>query len=159
MIGNTYKEAKLQAIKGAAVSGYLRDVTWKNKFMSTESKVKIYKAMVRPVMTYGAETRAETSRTKQLIRTVEMNTLRAIVGKTRLDRVRNSTVREQCGVQDVSKFVKVRRKAWNEHVSRAGDTRLIKIVRDNKPEGKRYPGRPLKRWAQSWVSTSIEDSS
>ena len=87
-------------------------------------------------MTYVAETRAETSRTKQLIRTVEMNTLRAIVGKTRLDRVRNSTVREQCGVQDVSKFVKVRRKAWNEHVSRARDTRLIKIVRNNKPEGK-----------------------
>ena len=123
--------------------------------MSTESKVKIYKAMVRPVMTYGAETRAETSRTKQLIRTVEMNTLRAIVGKTRLDRVRNSTVREQCRVQDVSKFVKVRRKAWNEHVSRAGDTRLIKIVRDK--TGRKEISR--KRWAQSWVSTSIEDSS
>ncbi|KAK5639633.1 hypothetical protein RI129_012125 [Pyrocoelia pectoralis] len=43
-------------------------------------------------MTYGAETRAETSRTKQLFSTVEMYTLRVIVGKTKVDRVRNSDI-------------------------------------------------------------------
>lgn len=72
----------------AQVSGLLRDITWKNRCMDVDSKVKIYKTMIRPIMTYGTETRAGTSRTKQLLRTVKMNTLRAIAGKTRLDRVK-----------------------------------------------------------------------
>jgi hypothetical protein len=44
----------------------------------------------------------------------------------------------------VIKFVKSRRKAWNEHVGRA-EQRLIKLVRDARPNSKRPPGRPLKQ--------------
>lgn len=154
---NTYKEVQHQSIKGAQVSGFLRDTTWKNKYMNVDSKIKIYKTMIRPIMTYGAETRAETSRTKQLLRTVEMNTLRAIIGKTRLDRIRNSDVRQQCDIIDVTKFIKKRRRCWDEHVSRADSTRLIKIARDYRPSGRRSIGRPQKRWAQSWI-TSEEDT-
>ena len=127
--------------------------------MSTESKVKIYKTTVRPILTYAAETRADTSKTKQLLRTTEMNTLRTIVGKTRRDRIRNVDVRKECcQIQDIVKFAKKRRKEWNEHITRANDDSLIKIARDCKPEGKRYPGRPRKRWLQSWVSTSTEST-
>lgn len=70
---------KPQALKGVLISGCLRQVTWKNKY--AEGKVKIYKTIVRPTTTYAAETQANTSRTKQLLRTTEMNTLRAMVGK------------------------------------------------------------------------------
>ena len=49
--------------KGSKISGYLRDVVWRNPFMTIESKMKIYKTSVRPITTYGAETRAETERT------------------------------------------------------------------------------------------------
>lgn len=153
---NLYKEVRQQALKGARISGYLRDITWKNKYLLTQSKVKIYKTVVRPTLTYGAETRAETSKTKQLLRTVEMNTLRAIIGKTRLDRVRNQTVRDECEVSDVVKFIKRRRVEWNNHVSRATNERQIKIARDERPRGKRNPGRPMKRWAESWQSTSVD---
>jgi hypothetical protein len=61
-----------------------------------------------------------------------MNTLRAILGKTRLDRIKNINILERCNIQAVAKFVKSRRKAWNEHVGRA-EQRLIKLVRDAKP--------------------------
>ncbi|XP_045479803.1 uncharacterized protein LOC123684554 [Harmonia axyridis] len=154
--GNNNKEARQQVMKGARISGYLRDVTWKNKYLRTESKVKIYKTMVRPVLTYAAETRAGTSRIKQLLLTAEMSTLRNIVGKTRRDRIRNSAIREECGVVDIGKFVRKRRREWNDHVGRAGYERLIKIARDRKPTGRRDVGRPRKRWLESWVSTSVE---
>lgn len=46
--------------------------------MSTEGKIRIYKACVRPVLTYAAETRAETSQTTRMMRTTEMKVLRTI---------------------------------------------------------------------------------
>ena len=49
--------------------------------MSTESKVRIYKTNVRPVLTYASETRAETTYTQQLLRTTEMKTIRAFFFK------------------------------------------------------------------------------
>lgn len=153
---NTYGEATQRTMKAARVSGFLRDVTWKNKYLTTESKSRIYKTMVRPIMTYTAETHVSTSRIKQMMRTTEMNTLRAIVGKTRLDRVRNETIRRECGIGDVVGFVRGRRRAWNEHVQRADANRLIRIARDKKPMGRRDPGRPQKRWKESWISTSTE---
>ena len=60
--------------------------------MSIESKTRIYKTCVRPIMTYATETRAETAATKQLLRTTEMKTLRSILGKTFGDRVKNSNI-------------------------------------------------------------------
>ena len=92
--------------------------------MAVQSKIKIYTAVLRPIMTCGAETTAATSKTEQRLRATEMNTLRAITGKTRFDRMKNMDILERCNSQEVVKFVKSRRKAWNEHVSRA-EQRLI----------------------------------
>ena len=63
--------------------------------MKVESKIRIYKAVVRPIMTYGAETRAATTKTEQLLRMAEMNTLRAILGKTRFDRMKSVDILER----------------------------------------------------------------
>ena len=93
-----------------------------------------------------------TTKTKQLLRTTEMNTLRAILGKTRFDGTKNIDILERCNLQEVVKFVKSRRKAWNEQVSRA-EQRLIKLVRDARPNTQPPPGRPPKRWADSWQSS------
>jgi hypothetical protein len=123
--------------------------------MSTESKIKIFKAILRPIMTYGAESRADTAKTKRILKATEMNTFRAIFGKTRLDRMKNIEVMERCNIQAVAKFVQSRGKAWNEHVDRA-EQRLIKLVRDAKPNSNRPPGRPSKRWADSWQSSFTE---
>ncbi|PSN35708.1 hypothetical protein C0J52_24219 [Blattella germanica] len=49
------------------ISGALREVIWRNKFTSIESKTCIYKTCVRPIMTNAAETRAATKKTEQLL--------------------------------------------------------------------------------------------
>ena len=58
-----YNAVKDQTIRGAGMSGCLKDIVWRNKFMSTEAKVKIYKAAARPNIIYAVETRADTTRT------------------------------------------------------------------------------------------------
>ena len=86
--------------------------------MTIESKMMIYKTTVRPITTYGAETRAETERTKQFLRTTEMKTLRSAINVTLWDRMRNKDVRDHCNIQDINKWNRVRRKEWSSHVDK-----------------------------------------
>lgn len=72
-----------------------------NKYMRTYSKIIIYKACVRPILTYGIETRADTKKTKSMLSAAEMKTLRTMItGKTLRDKVRNDEIRKMCGVED-----------------------------------------------------------
>jgi hypothetical protein len=41
------------------------------------------------------------------------------------------------------------RKNWKEHVDRMSSDRIPKINLKYQPKGKRYLGRPLKRWKDS----------
>ena len=111
------------------MSGCLKDIVWRNKFMSTEAKVKIYKAAVRPIITYAVGTRADTTRTEQLLRSTEMKTLRSILGLTLWDKIRSKDIRDECEIQDIVKWTKDRRQYWNENVDRANAKGLIKIAR------------------------------
>ena len=63
----------------------MNDLVWRNKYMRTETKSNIYKATVRPVMTYALETRAETQRIRQILEASEMKVLRKIVDKTKIE--------------------------------------------------------------------------
>ena len=46
---------------------------------------------------------------KTILRTTEMNTLRAILGKTRFDRMKNTDILERSNLRKVVKFVKTER--------------------------------------------------
>lgn len=43
-------------MKGVRLLGSLKDIMWRNKYLLTASKVKIYKTIGRPVLTYASET-------------------------------------------------------------------------------------------------------
>jgi hypothetical protein len=48
--GNLVKEIKTQAQIAAIVAGCFDDLVWTNKYMKKETKSKIYKATVHPIM-------------------------------------------------------------------------------------------------------------
>ena len=61
--------------------------------------------------------------------------LRKIVGKTKIDRIRNQQIRESCGTEPINERVQRRRRRrrrseWDEHVTRMDAERLVKITRD-----------------------------
>ncbi|KAI4480031.1 hypothetical protein M0802_014287 [Mischocyttarus mexicanus] len=78
-----YRETTNQVRKLAVVSGALKNIIWRNKYLRKETKTRIYKTCVRPILTYAIEIRTDTKRTKQALRTAEMNILRPIVGKNK----------------------------------------------------------------------------
>ena len=49
-------------------------------------------------MTYALETSAEASKTRQTLEVNEMKVLRAIVGKTKIDRIRSQQIGESCAI-------------------------------------------------------------
>ncbi|XP_045462511.1 uncharacterized protein LOC123672460 [Harmonia axyridis] len=153
---NLKEEVNSQITKASLISGYLRDIIWRNKYMSLSSKVRIYKTCVRPIMTYGIETRAENAETKRQLRTTEMRVLRHIAGYSLLDHKRNEEIRDICGIQDVVRWARIRRRNWRDHVDRMPDNRLPKIAKTKRPNTARLPGRPPKRWYESWTSASQE---
>lgn len=151
---NLKSEVKEHTVKASLISGFLRDVIWRNKYMSINSKVRIYKTCVRPILSYAVETRAETTTTKRLLRTTEMRTLRSITGYTLRDRQRSEEIRNKCNTEDIVRWSRMRRREWNNHVERMSDDRLAKIARKERPNTTRPIGRPPKRWHESWTSTS-----
>jgi hypothetical protein len=42
-----------------------------------------------------------------------------------------------------------RRREWDENVTKMDAERLVKISRDSITVGKRFPGRPKRRWSDS----------
>ena len=101
-------------------------------------------------MTYTAETRPETAKTKRLLETTEMKVLRGIAGKTLLDRETSENIRRTCGIEeDINCWVLKRKKQWNEHISRMKEERIVRIARDKSPTGRRSIGRPRKRWCDN----------
>ena len=83
-------------------------------------------------------------RNRQMLEANEMKVPRKIVGKTKINRKISQQIRESCGVQPIIEWLKKRR-GQDEHVTRMDTGRLVKISRDNKPAGRRTPGRPKRR--------------
>ncbi|XP_057667260.1 uncharacterized protein LOC130900578 [Diorhabda carinulata] len=127
------KDLRSQINKASALSACLRDIVWSNPYMRKDSKIRIYETCIRPIMTYGTEVREATNKTKQMLKVAEMKTLRSIVGKTRRDRIRNTDVKEQCGIQDIVR--------WGRQRKRKQPRNIL----ENNPPGSRPPGRPPKR--------------
>ncbi|XP_056642632.1 uncharacterized protein LOC130449023 [Diorhabda sublineata] len=137
--GDVENEVREQTTKTLRIAACLNENIWRNKHIGIEAKSRIYKATVRPIMTYTVETRPETAKTKRMMETAEMKVLRRIAGKTLLDR-------------DVNEWV-LSRKKWNEHMSRMDNNRLVKIVGDKSPLGRRSTRRPRSIIAayESWL--------
>ncbi|XP_045463812.1 uncharacterized protein LOC123673370 [Harmonia axyridis] len=147
--GDIELEVRQQTNKALRVAGCLNDTIWKNKYLHTETKARIYKSVIRPIMTYTAETRPDTAKTKRILEVGEMKILRKIAGKTLFDRERSDNVRRTCGVDNISNWVLARKMEWNDHISRMDQRRIVRIARDESPIGRRSLGRPRKRWSDN----------
>ena len=121
---NLTLEVGQQALTASRISGCLNDTVWFNNFLRIEPKVCICKSVVRPILTYTAETRSDTAKTRQILETTEMKTLRRIMNKIRLDKIRNRDIPEKYEIQNVGDWVQRRKIEWNAYISKMNEDRL-----------------------------------
>ncbi|XP_057657794.1 uncharacterized protein LOC130894813 [Diorhabda carinulata] len=73
---------KKQVQKANRAVGCLNNAIWRNKHIRTETKTRIYKVVMRSIMTDKAEMRPDTSKIQRMLETAEMRLLRRITGNT-----------------------------------------------------------------------------
>jgi endonuclease/exonuclease/phosphatase family metal-dependent hydrolase len=123
---------------------------FKSKLVSRQTKMKLYKTIVRPVISYGAETWTMSKNDENALRRLERKIIRKIWGpiwdgngwRVR----RNVEIEGFMGGEDVVRYVKARRIEWLGHVERLSEERLPKVILYGKMDGVRRRGRPRTRW-------------
>jgi hypothetical protein len=124
-----------------------------SRALNIRSKLKIYKNLIRPLVTYGCEAWTLTNRDEQYLGIFERTILRKIFGPVQNEdgswRIRtNHELKELIENADSVRFIKSRRIAWLGHVMRMNEKRTPKRVLEWKPIGRRIRGRPRKRWIE-----------
>ena len=118
----------------------------RDKNIPRKVKIHIFNAILKPILLYGCETWVLTEKLKSKIQAAEMRVLRLIYGVTKMDKVRNITIREALGVEPIILQIERSQLRWFGHISRMPEYRDVRRIMDWVPEGKRRRGRPRTRW-------------
>jgi hypothetical protein len=85
----------------------------KSKFLKKNTKMKIYKTMIRPVVTYSSETWALTTKDENNLRIFEKQILRKIFGPVNIDNMwriqNNMEIDKLIDGADIVRFIKAQR--------------------------------------------------
>ncbi|VDP07231.1 unnamed protein product [Heligmosomoides polygyrus] len=104
-------------------------------------KLKIYRAVVRPVAMYGAECWPATKETESRLSVMETKMLRRTAGVTLLDRIRINAIRQKFGVAPIADKMREARLRWYGHVLRGEEDSVRKIGLKFDVIGKRPRGK------------------
>lgn len=116
------------------------------KEVSPQTKMKVYKSIYRPILTYGCESWVLSTKDKSKIRATEMKYLRRARGVTKLDRMRNEQIRTDLNIESVEEYIEQRQLGWWGHLQRLSNTALVKRIWESKPPWKKKRGRPKETW-------------
>ena len=130
-------------------SGVAREL-WKtvvgNARLSQEAKLAVFKSLFRPILTYGHESWIMTDRMRSRVQAAEMRFLRRIVGVTRIDRIRNTDIRETLQIEPLLLMVERQQLRWFGHVLRMPPERAVQRILMATTDERRPVGRPRTRW-------------
>ena len=146
-----YLEVELLSRIGAAArcAASLRKLMTSG-WISSQTKVKVYQTIIRPVVTYGCDAWRMTGGMGRRLDVFESGILRLLCGAVFEGGVwrrrHNAEILEMTGVPLLSDVVRSHRLRWAGHVARRGENSLLQIVLNAVPEGRKPAGRPGRRW-------------
>jgi hypothetical protein len=122
-----------------------------SRLISKNLQIKIYKAVISPVVLYGCETWSLNLREEHRLRVSENRVLRRIFGPKRdVDgswrKLHNDELHNLISLPNIFRVIKSRRMRWAGHITLMGEGRGVYRVLVGRPEGKRPLGRPRRRW-------------
>jgi hypothetical protein len=111
--------------------------------------LKLYRTLIRPIVTYASETWVLKETTIQKLLVFERKILRTF-GPTKENQIwrikTNEGLDKLIKHQNIFNYKKAQRLSWFGHVQRMSDTRTVRKIFNWKPLTKRSQGRPKYRW-------------
>jgi hypothetical protein len=123
--------------------------TLKSKIISRAAKIQVYKSLIRPVATYGAETWTLTVTEGNELRMFERKNIRRIYGAVmgNVWRIRyNKELNTLWKGEDIVRFIKPQSIRWLGHTERMEGNAMPKRMLKRRVYSKRRKGRPRMRW-------------
>ena len=133
---------------------------WQNHDISTSTKIRLLKALVWPVATYGCESWTLKKMDEARINAFEMKCLRRVLRVSWTAKKTNEWVLMKAGVErSLLASVKKRKLLYFGHIMRKQGDNLEKEVMQGTTPGSRARGRPRTAWMTnitSWTRLSLE---
>jgi hypothetical protein len=136
----------------------LNNTLWRRSEISLATKLRVYRAAIRPVLTYACETWPLRIEDLRKLEVFDHWCLRRILKVRWADRISNDSVRQRCNnIPCIREVVQRRRLQWFGHVLRKPDVELTKLSLHPPPcPGWRCRlGGQLKTWIAT-VRTDVE---
>ena len=153
--GSLREEISQRIGKASQVYGQLGQSFINKKELTTKTKMSIFNAVYCPTLMYGSECWTLETRDKSRLQATEMKFLRRVVGKTKRDKIRNTTIRETVKTISIEQRIEVNQLRWFGHVCRMEKNRIPKQIFECRQEGKLPRGRPKKMWIDV-ISENVE---
>jgi len=123
---------------------------FRSQVLSIKNKIKLYKALIRPVLAYGSETWVLSKCDEAVLGVFERKILRAIFGPTNDNgdwRVKyNNELYTLYRESDIVTYIKINQLKWAGHVIRMEEQSATRRVLVAVVEGRRQRNRPKLRW-------------
>ena len=135
--------------KAASVFQKMRTV-WRSGTINRDTKIRLYSALVLPVVLYASETWKTTAKTTKQLNVFHRRCLRSILNISWRDHVRNEEVMRMAGSRDLEHIIAGRRGRLAGHILRLPNERTAKTAVNWVPEGgRRKRGRPRNTWRRT----------
>jgi len=113
--------------------------------MPMRLKEKIYRMVIRPALTYGAQCWPIKKVQVQRMMVAKVRMIRWMCNYTRMDKIRNEVIREKVRVAPLEHKMRETRLRWFEHVKRRSeDASVRRCERMTLTDCRRGRGRPKK---------------
>jgi len=148
---NLTEEELKERIAAGNRASFANQKILQSKLISKKTKMKLFKALIRPVVVYGSECWVLTENIKHNLLVFERKILRRIFGLTKKAsgewRLKtNEELEKAINNENIVRYIQYKRLSWLGHVERMTNERVAKTIYKWKPYATRPKGRPRVRW-------------
>ena len=140
-------EVNTRISRASSSFGRLYKNVWHRSGISLQTKLKVYKAAVLPVLLYACETWTVYRRHSKMLNHFHTKSLRKILNIQWQQKIPDTVVLEKAGIPSIDTILMQHQLRWAGHVTRMPDHRLPKqIFYSELKNGKRTQGGQKKRF-------------
>ncbi|PSN45800.1 hypothetical protein C0J52_10758 [Blattella germanica] len=139
-----YEDMSNNITKYTKITGVLNKF-FKPSQVQRHTRLKMYKTLARPVLTYGSEEWTIKKTNEKRLTAAEMRFKRRTAGCSLLEHRRNAEILEEVKIYLITEYVQHYRRNWKSHVQWMNNNRVPKQILIYNSRGHRNLGRPMKR--------------